>query len=200
MTSITEIYNQALANLGVTRFVSDVSDQTLEAEICGIWFGQVRDEILRMADWPFARRRVVLAEVANPPDHWEYQYRYPSDCLFLRALLIDGVRNPRHDQRIEFEIGADDTGRVIWTDQSEAVALYTRVMDTTTFYDPLFVSALAWGLAARIAMPLAVDARLSQMAGQQYSMAVQRAAAAAFNEGFQAQPESALVAVRFGGY
>ena len=65
MASVTDIYNQALANLGVTRYVSDTTDQTLEAEVCNQWYEQVRDELLRSADWPFARRRVTLALVAD---------------------------------------------------------------------------------------------------------------------------------------
>lgn len=198
MASVTDIYNQALANLGVTRYVSDTTDQTLEAEVCNQWYEQVRDELLRSADWPFARRRVTLALVADGPGHWEYQYRYPSDCLFLRALVVDGVRNPRTDQRTEFEVASDATARVIWTDMESASAVYTKRITDTTVFDPLFVSALAWGLSARIAMPLSVDSRLSQMASQQYSLAVQRALAAAFNEGYQAQPDPSILSLRFG--
>lgn len=198
MASVTDIYNQALANLGVTRYVSDTTDQTLEAEVCNQWYEQVRDELLRSADWPFARRRVALALVADGPDHWAYQYRYPSDCLFLRALVVDGIRNPRTDQRTEFEVASDATARVIWTDMESSSAIYTKRISDTTLFDPLFTAALAWGLSARIAMPLSVDARLSQMASQQYSMAVQRALAAAFNEGYQAQPDPAILSMRFG--
>lgn len=200
MTSITEIYNQALSNLGVTRYVSDTTDQTIEAEVCNQWFEHVRDELLRMADWPFARRRVALAVVAGGPDHWLYQYRYPSDCLFLRSLVIEGVRNPRTDQRIEFEIGSDASGRVIWTDLESAAAVYTKRITDATVFDPAFISALSWGLSSRIAMPLSVDPRLSQMAAQQFSLATQRALASAFNEGYAARPESDLISVRFGGY
>lgn len=197
MASVTDIYNQALSNIGVTRFVSDIDDGSLEAEVCSQWYSLVRDELLRSADWPFARRRVALALVSDGPDHWEYQYRYPSDCLFLRSIVVSGIRNPRTDQRTEFEIASDDTGRVIWTDMPDAEAIYTRRIESAEQFDPLVVTALSWALSARIAMPMAVDMRLAQLASQQYSLSLQRALAAAFNEGCIQQPDPAIVSLRF---
>ena len=68
------------------------------------------------------------------------------------------------------EVDADDND-VIYTDQENAVALYTRRVTDTSKFPPIFVVALSWHLASMVAGPLikgdggaAESKRCSQMA------------------------------------
>ncbi|WP_332726482.1 hypothetical protein [Pseudomonas sp. ESBL9] len=103
----------------------------------------------------------------------------------------------RSDQQIPFLIGYDPGGRVIHTDQPEAVCRFTFKVEDSTFFDPQFADALAWRLAMELALPLSSKPDLQQFAAQQYRQALTIAEGSAFQESQDdPEPESEFITVR----
>ena len=95
---------------------------------------------------------------------WSYAYREPSDSLFIRRLVRTGgtARLPSTYSEIAFKLGRDANGQVIFTNEAEAVAEYTKYVEpSATLTDSLFEDALAWKLAAKFAMSLAQDKEMA---------------------------------------
>lgn len=197
-----QICNLALSNLGISTLIADLDEDSNEARVCNIWYETTRDAVLRDFPWSFAKRRVTLAEDAgDPATDWDYVYIYPSDCLMLRMLVLAGIRHPRNDQRIEYEVAYDGTQRVIYTDLYQAEAIYTAQVTDPGIFDALFVIALSWALAASVAPSI-----VGQVAGQSVAANMRRtytdmlgqAAAASMREGFEGtEPESELITARY---
>lgn len=184
MANKTAICNLALSNIQVSQFLSDLdTDKSNAAIICRVWYEQVVCFALEDFDWNFARRRRPLALLSStPPSTWSYVYSYPSDCAAARRIENPGIRTPSREQRISFEVaaenGVEDAAdvKVIYTDQVEAVLVYTKKITDAAMFDAHFVSAVSWLLASHIGLPLAAKPALAQQALQNYqaikSMAV----------------------------
>lgn len=199
VASETEICNQALNALGHTIQIASLTERSKEGKLCAVHYPQVRDELLAMHPWPFARKAVALAPVADTPlPGWAFQYAYPAGCLRAwRVCDEDGVRSGWRDlcrswdwrtysyasSPIPFELTAGAQQTCIATDLDDAYLLYTAKITDTTRYSPLFVNALAQMLGARLAMPLAVNERRKQLADNAAYTAMQYAIGEMLNEG-----------------
>ena len=201
-TTEVQICNLAISNLGISTLIADLAEDSNEARTCSLWYAPTRDAVLEDFPWAFAKRRVTLAEDSgDPATDWDYVYIYPSDCLKIRQLVLEGIRNPRNDQRVEFEVAYDGTQRVIYTDLYQAEAIYTAQVTDPGIFHPLFVIAMSWALAAAVAPGL-----VGQMAGQSIAANMRRtyadilgqAAASSMREGFEGvEPECELLTVRY---
>lgn len=172
MASEVTICNLALSHLGDDR-ISSLDDPTRQGRACKLHYVLTRDAVLRDHPWNFATRREYLALLAGAaPVGWDYAYAYPSDCLFAREIWQTVVL----EQPTPFEVLTSGTGRVLVTNEANAVLEYTaRIADTTQF-DALFIDALSYKLAAELAMPLT---RSVQIAQAQLSLYMSRMAQAA---------------------
>lgn len=199
MATVVSICNMALARIGVSSFISSLNEASNEARVLNLFYEQMRDFALRDHDWNFARRRVVLADAGTPPTNWAFKYTYPSDCLRARTIVRSGMRTPRNDQRVAFEVASEGSQRVIYTDQAQAELVYTARITDPTLYDPMFESALAFLIAAEVAMPLTVKESVANAARNGYERIKSLAAAQSSSEGFEGiEPESELIAARNG--
>lgn len=197
-----QICNLGLSNLGISTLIASLDEDSNEARVCNLWYEPTRDAVLQDFPWNFAKRRVILAESSeDPATDWDYVYIYPTDSVMIRSLITEGLRNPRNDQRIEFETAYDGTQRVIYTDLVEAEAIYTARVTDAGIFPPLFVTALSWAISAAIAPAL-----VGQIAGQSvaanmrqtYTQVLGQAAAASLRENFEGvEPESELITVRY---
>jgi hypothetical protein len=188
MASKTTICNQALLHLKNSKLITNVdTDNTLQSTVFLTFYDDALEEMLRAFQWPFAKRLVELAVVEEDPDdgvEWAYSYRWPSDCLLAR-YIVDGNKQPsRQSPRISFEVGADDTGRLILTDEPDAVLAYTASVEDVTAMSPKFRSALAKKLAGLVAPTLCGDDRtgLGPRAHAAYELEMSRAIAEYRNE------------------
>lgn len=160
-SSVVDICNEALSHTGTDAFINSLDEQSKEAKLCSRWYETTRDQILRTFAWNFAQRRVVLADMGDPPTGYRYRYRYPVDALMIQRVYPAGEWSPSIGHAQEFErlnswevASSGDGGRVILTNIENAEAVFTvRVVDPNLF-DPLFQMSLAFKLAANIAMPL----------------------------------------------
>lgn len=199
MTTAVTICNIALARIGVSTFITSLSEASNEARNCSLFYEQVRDYVLRDFDWNFAEKRVALADAGTPPSEWAYKYSYPSDCIRARYIATPGLRNPRNDQRVEFKIANDGGRKVIYTNMPNAELVYTYRVEDPTLFDPMFSSAVSYKLASEIAMPLSVKTDVANAALKAYKAEVEVAAAHAMSESQEGpEPVSELITVRDG--
>jgi hypothetical protein len=173
MASEVDICNLALSHIGASATISSLTEQSEEAFHCNLLYADARDSVLRTHPWGFAKRHLALSDMGSPPGNWSYRYSYPNDAIYAREILqTDTAGDP-----IKFEIALSDAynSRVILTDQEDAVLVYTYKVTNTLAFDPLFINALTWKIAASVAMPLTRDHERLKMAHQMYIEAVSQA-------------------------
>lgn len=179
MPSVVDICNQALSHLGDGATVASIDppEGSAQAEHCARFYPMALAALLEMHPWAFATRRVTLAQVDNPSSTWAYAYAQPSDAVNLLAILdpdapddysssavqsADAYDNPYArnplggaytPQPFSPEINADGDD-IILTNQANAVLRYTALVSDTAKFTPLFVEALGWLLASKLAGPV----------------------------------------------
>lgn len=197
MASVVQICNMALTRIGQNQFIDSIDEQSKAAELCALHYELCRDEVLQAFPWPFAEARVSLADIGSPPQNWAYRYRYPTDCLQIRRITVPGMVMPRADDRIPYQVVNASGGRAIVTDQEQAEIAYTARVEDTTYFSPMFTNALAWRLAAELAMGLQAKPENYQAAMQNYQITISQAQALAFEEVEDGQaPESEFIQAR----
>ena len=164
MASVVQICNMALSHIGSEARVSSISppDGSVEAGHCATFYDQARTEMLEPGNWAFALKRQLLAQVTNTSNAWAYAYTKPADCQ--RALRIlrpsvavtvftqDRIAYPHTDDRDSAPF--DVEGEVLYTNEPDAVLVYTCDVTDTTKFPASFVSALSYLLAAYVAGPI----------------------------------------------
>ena len=199
MSSIIEICNRALGNIGNSRSINSLNEQSKEAGACSLYYESCRDAVLADADWNFAVKRVTLADTGSAPSDWKYAYAYPTDCLRIIDIMLPGVRNPSADMRVQYSVGANDTGtgKLIYSDLAAAEMKYVARITEVNMYDSIFTEALSWRLAASINMQLTGNADLAKYCMQMYSSIIASALAHSMNESQEpVQPESEMTVAR----
>lgn len=187
--SVVEICNLALARIGSGTVIESLADDdSQEAIACNAVYVAMRDAVLRDFPWPMANTIADLGLIeTDPNDEWGYSYQYPSDCI--RALRIVGAgRSPEESTRIAYDLGASDTGRLIYTDEADAQLQYTKRITDPNHFDASFASVLAWRIAEEIGAPLAKSASLVERAGNKYKEELATARATAVNETVADEP------------
>jgi len=199
-TSDTEIANFAIAHLGISKPIGNLTtESSAEANACRQFYESARDESLRSFNWPFARRYVDLALIeSDPTDEWAYSYRYPSDCMMIRKIF-NGIRNPTQKQVEKYWLGSDSTGRLIYVDYQNASLEYTvRITDVLQFHQD-FVMALSYLIAFYVA-PLITRGdpyKLSERMFQFYRVSMSRAMANEYKEQQKDEfPDPSLIEAR----
>lgn len=195
MPSVVSICNMALDRIGHAEPIGDLTDDSAGATVCARWYQLCRDEVLRAHRWGFARRTQVLALVEeDPDDEWGYSYRYPADCVLARRFVSAlGDSDPNEQP---FDISSDESGRLILCDVEDAELVYTARIEDPALFPEDFAAALAWKLAAEIAIPLARSIDVATNAAAQYRQALPRAIAANRNEQRGRPPTSGAFIVR----
>ncbi len=187
-TSAVAICNLGISRIGISAAIASLTESSQEAVACNAIYEQVRDQVLRDFPWPFANKFVALGLVTVAGDEdtlpawgndWAYAYRFPSDCIKLQRLTT-GDRTGK--TRIPYKLGNDDSGRLIFTDQADAVALYTKRFTDPAHFDATFASALAWKMAVELAAPLARSASERERAEGSYAKEIVQARVDALNE------------------
>lgn len=167
MASKVGIANMALGRIGVSQFIANIeTEHSTEAVQCRTYYDQDVEFVLRAFDWNFATGYRALGLVSDDiGDDWAYSYRYPTDALKVRRIVTALGRSDPNPP--PFVVGQDSQGQLIYTDQADPTVEYTvRVTDPGRF-DPMFVEALSWKLAADISSALT---RMKGIGDKCYSM------------------------------
>jgi len=196
VASDVDICNMAVAHYGGSAQITaiDPPDGSAEAGRCARFYPIARREMLDMPGWLFSKKRVQLAQVANPSSIWAYAYALPSECMNAKRVLQQPIlqSNPQFwpwttaltaDQLTFFdERGSADfdiEGSTLLTNEPDAVLLYTvDILDPARF-SPTFVAALSYLLASYLVGPVIKGRPGAQAAGQYREIATTMARAAA---------------------
>ena len=143
-SSFVDIANSALIRMGAS-IISDLGDNTTEANACRVRIFPCRDFVLRMHPWNCATTRVILAPDLSPPAFgYAYQFTLPSDCL--KALDVsddpggsDVVNGSRPDYKIE--------GRKILFQSNKLYFRYIQRVDDPSILEEGCVEAISAYLA-----------------------------------------------------
>lgn len=151
MASEVQICNLALSHLGNRGRIASISpvDGSAESDYCASFFALARNEMLEMADWTFARKRVELALITGPTTTWLYTYALPSDCMVPRRILTDTSLNMEEDGE-QYNI----EGIYLFSNKQNAVLVYTRPITDAGTFSPSFVTAMGYLLASYLAGPI----------------------------------------------
>ena len=184
MASKVQIAKLALQHIGDRYDISDITEATPEAEQVNLLFDDTRDALLRQHPWAFATKYTSPAALSGTaPGHWEYMFLYPTDCV--RML---GIVNPlgKDQPHVKFEVARNSSGkRVILADIEEPEIFYTARIEDTTDYDPEFVMAFSYVLAARLVMPLVGERSIAADLYQQAQAVLNSAWETDSNEGIE---------------
>lgn len=193
MSSRTQIANLALIKIGVSKQISNVdTDTSREAITIRTLMDQEIAFVLRDFPWPFATAYETLALVAGTStvpanNDWQYSYRYPSDCMFARRIVVPSVGR-RDPNPPPFRIGRDSQGRLLYTNIEDAELEYTARIDDSEEFDSIFVGALSWKLAAGAAPPLSRIKGIIEVCLNGYEYEKTQARSRALNEQQQEEP------------
>lgn len=181
---ISEICSLALMRIGSKTGIADVTtEQSKEGKLCRIIYPLAVDTVLREFPWNFATRRVSLAQVSGATcTNWEYVYAYPTDCLRIDSIVVEGSRMPTIGYKVQYEVGFDGTQKVIFCDSDSVEIIYRSRVEDFQVWDPCAVSALAWYIASELAMPLASKPDVSALCRNGYLATIHAAAAMSLNE------------------
>lgn len=158
MASEVDICNMALADLGDRATVSGISPQdgSVQAMHCARFYPMARDALLAMpVAWTFATKRVALqaVEISDMPDGWAFAYTLPNGCIRPQRVLAAGSTKDSDGE--DFVTEATGAGsKVIYTNVEDAILVYTAAVTDPTKFGPLFTTALAKYLSAKLAGPI----------------------------------------------
>lgn len=140
MTSWIDISNQALTKIGHFDFINSMDEESKAAQLINKNYKQVRDYVLRLCHWNFARKRVILAPSTVSPEFGSRNY-FPLPSDFIRLVSVND------DPSLQYSI--ENNG--IFYDATSLNLLYIARIDDVNKYDPLFVEAVTARLAYVIA-------------------------------------------------
>lgn len=198
--SKTAICNMAIGHLGTDLELNDMDlDAGKEARLCRRYYNEARRQVFRDFPWAFLTKQVALALVAGTPNEFEFQYRVPSDNLYVRRLVSVISRFETPDSKIKFQLANDAGGALIWTDEVDAVIEYTAENEDVTKYPPDTTQAIALLLAVHLAPGVTGgdQFKLGERALRFYSWRIAQAQANARNEQSpERPPESEFIRAR----
>lgn len=200
------ISNFALSHCGrSTAPIQSLTENSVEARLCNLWYDQCRRECLEVMDWSFSRRRISLSLDGDaPPAEWTYRYQVPSDMLSHLCLWnpFSGRAVPSGNFPVGFwsaylgdltnaipyalELSLDSTRLTLLTNQANAILVYTADIIDPTLFSSGFVNALSHLLATKIAY--AISGKMTVKQDQEKAFAAALANAAA-NDANQSQPQ-----------
>ena len=152
MASETQIAKLALQHIGDRYDITDLTEESVEAEQVNLIFDDTRDWLLRQFPWNFATSYATPAALTGTvPNNFDYMYTYMTDAV--RVLLV--VDPLGLDTEIPFEVARNSSDvKVILTNQADAEFRYTKQITNTAQFDAEFTMGLSYALAAKLAMPL----------------------------------------------
>ena len=197
-TLAVKVINLALLNIGVSKTITSLSDQSREGLTASLQYDHGLRHVLRQHPWPFATKYLDLTDtelgtIAVPINNdWTFAYTYPTDCVFARRIVPVATGRSFDDTPIPFRMGRESSARVIYTNEEDAQLEYTAIFDCPEeLVDELFVTALAWWLASALAPSLSRMDKMPQQAWFMYLHTLDTAAAVASKEDQHEKPGEA---------
>jgi len=137
MTTVTDLYNRALAAIGTRTTVTDAevaANSTNESKQLTIIYANLRDDLLRRAPWNCALKTANLTYITSSPGTpentspatslwqpgqpappWAYEYQYPVDCL--RACWIIPAQQTGFESGVPITTAVTGGASAFWQGQ-----------------------------------------------------------------------------------
>lgn len=169
MASQINIVNLALGHLAQAPIVT-TADASVQAQAAVRVWETSRKEALRSHDWAFATVVTTLTTSTTYgtlttsglyAGDYIYAYQYPSNCLAMWHVYNESLPDKSVGEDFRELYDSVNGAKVIVTNVYEALGEYTFDVTDPTFYDSFFVTALAYRLAADMAMQLTGDPQLA---------------------------------------
>jgi hypothetical protein len=201
------VCNQAISAIGITRFIQNMNEGSIEAETCLLFWDSSVDQVLSDFDWNFARRYDPLALSKKTVPIWRYCYAYPASCIKARAI-IPTCSNPDlyplmykkflQEHRVPFDISENEAGGglVVCTNIDTPILAYTARVKMA-LWSGEFITAFKFYMSSLLAAPLSASPEYAPMVGDEYKNALLDAGAKNLNEAQKSEPpESEFIRAR----
>lgn len=198
--SVTNIslINMALSHVGHTQFIDDLTGNETAVEVANVHYDQAVAYVLEDFAWGFARRYWTLELVQDftlvtTPHDWLFHYRYPVDTAKIRRIVTTLGR--RETTPPPYSIASDDAGRLVCTDQQDAIVETTKLITDPALFSAQFAEAVSWWLGGLLGPGLSKTTQAAAACFTMYDRLIMRAAAHDGNES-QDHPEEDSEAIR----
>lgn len=177
MASQLDVYNRALVAALSRTTLTEINARRPEADICNLMYPVVRDNVLKAASWPSAKKNRRLALIKerdfgedwvsdDPSPGYRYVYGAPNDLLAPRYL--------HSYRRFELEYYEPQNTVAIMTDDPAPILHYTFAQQDVSQWDPGLLQAITYALAAQITLPLNGKPAVAQLlTGQALDLIIQ---------------------------
>jgi hypothetical protein len=197
VAALVDIYNLALGRIGTTATVAAPDEASIEARSCRRYYDTARNACLEAHDWPFARGIDAPVALTTTFAGWPYAWAKPGRALVVRGLSLDyDLRTPIDFHEISYRGPNDEDRTALLTEIEPLWVHYTAAVTDPARFSNQFVDALAWRLAADVAMSVAKGREMRSDAMQAYRMMIQEAQGAATKAGRRTIPESQFIRAR----
>jgi hypothetical protein len=165
-----EIINLALSDCGA-NLITSVNDNLPEARQAKAKYVPIRDAVLEMREWTFAKQRLLLAQDAVAPAFgYTYQYILPSNVLRVIRLHnnnngVGAITDPLTGSFTSLPDLVDDwvrEGARVLTNQASPIYAEVLMRVDEGQFSPGFVITLAARLTAAFAIPLTENRQLAK--------------------------------------
>ena len=142
-----------------------------EAVVCALHFENVRDSLLQLYPWVFARKSETLPQLSENGSGWSYSFLLPPDCLkvlavntndkrvnFYEAKNKDISEVPPMIELLEYEA----TGEYLYTNRTPVIIRYQAKITDISKWDLAFTNVFIIKLAEAIAGAIRADAQIVQ--------------------------------------
>jgi len=148
MYTKAEIFNLALGALLLSRRIIDTETETNnEVIVLRTHYDVAFRSSLQDMDLDSTSSQAVLSLIEVKPNNlWQYSYRYPSECVFLRRIQSNQIADQRYT-RIPLRVSIKSSLKCIFTNQENAIAEYISKDVPLSSLSPNAGLAIAYKLA-----------------------------------------------------
>lgn len=174
MYTKAKIFNLALGALLLTKRISDTeNDTSVENVTLNVHYDTALRSTLQDLDLDGTSSQKELELIAEDPnDLWDYVYKYPTDCAFIRRIQSSVLKDTRSTQ-VPKRIGIYEGKKAIFTNAESPIIEYISNDVALTTLSASAGLAIAYKLAV-LSSPLIVGkgaAQLRQQIQASYALA-----------------------------
>jgi hypothetical protein len=194
MNQVT-ICNLALARINQKTIQAIDEANSVGAQFCDLFYDHTRQWLLRKHPWGFAKSSTALAQTANTPLGWDFEYKIPTGTQRIWSIVdqsgagaelvrtfVGGEMVYKPMASSSSPIEYDVVGDTIVTNLEQAYAIYAQNIEDVSKFDAMFTDAFAWKLAFEIAMPVSGKMALRKQAADGFTTAMGNAMQASSSE------------------
>lgn len=186
-SSVVELVNNALVELGETNLITDIAENTKAAILANQKYASVRDAVLRAYPWNCALKRQALGPTSPAPVYgWTYAFQLPATCLRVLALeMLDD----------EWDV----EGRTIVANSNAINIKFIQRVEDVNLFDALLAEAISSRIAHALSYGLTQSASMREAMWENYRAKLREARSIDAQEGMYNRVEaSELLESRFG--